>query len=596
MNARSFLVGTMIALSGFLVIAPAAAEVGTSRYIAQAQPTNTTRPAAQQGGSTMTDSALARLAVPIGGKQEVRGLPDYINTVYGYMLGIVTIVAIIMVIYGAFLFLLSNGDAKKASDGQRVIKDALGGMVVLFLAYFILYNVNPRTTRLDLVVTPVRSIAISGGQQVGIGRSCLKDADCMNAGSCLRTSSVGGICADGRPGNICKCRGAGCQVTAEQAGGATNNAGTGVIQCQTGSNCQEIQRDEWVCNGGEAMACNMSTRYVFDSRPINQRAANAGAMAAGAVAGAAVGAVLHVPFSSLVPYESVRGSDLSTTVRERQAVACTNGRTCFQRAEESAGACVYGDYRDMAMINNIPEERRNTLGILRNIERCDLTTENLRTLPYAQGGCRNLTNNSVDEFCIQHRYRCAAGSTCVQSEFADAFADTLRYYGSWDRAPAQLRPESFFKQGCRKPASASCTNDNECAGRCIQGRCSGTAYLAIASDVQRGSIRESGITAAQLQFGAFPPGACDNTWSAVSFLEEAGSDPRKQAQAVELLFRAGTSDRFACYPRRAAGQKCDIGLQCASGVCEMPEQRGGIAIPPTLNAPLDTNVGIGTCR
>lgn len=280
MNTRTFFIGTLAVLSGLLFAVPAPAHAQTRMFIAQAQSAGTPAPAAQQGGSVLTDSAVTRLSVPIGTKQEVRGLPDYIDTVYRYMLGIVTIVAIIMVIYGAFLFLLSNGDAKKASDGQRVIKDALGGMVVLFLAYFILYNVNPRTTRLDLLVTPVRSIAVQEGagaapppppttNRCGFpgenrefqrpparpvrgapGIACSYDSEC-ESGVCFMHNQTQGKCSALAAGQRCKCVGdcCGMMTTSNQPGtylADTNNRGAGTGVCQGGLSCGFVSGD-WIC-------------------------------------------------------------------------------------------------------------------------------------------------------------------------------------------------------------------------------------------------------------------------------------------------------------------------------------------------------------
>lgn len=609
MTARSFVVGVLAAIACVLFVVPVSAQSYPGILLAQAPPANRPPPS-QQGGSTLTESARTRLAVPLGDKQEVQGLPDYINTVYRYMLGIVTIVAIIMVIYGAFLFLLSHGDAKKASDGQRVIKDALGGMAVLFLAYFILYNVNPRTTRLDLVVTPVRSIAIQdGSHDVTPGRSCLKDADCTNGAKCLRTSAFGGICADGRPGNICKCRGAGCQVTAEQAGGPTNNNGTNQIQCQAGAECQEIQANEWVCNGGEAMACNMSTRYVWDPNVQDQNLNRAGDLAgrvnnAGAavgdfitppgmgLAGRTAGRVVAAPFSALVAVGSLAANGVAA--RERQAVSCTNGRTCFQRSEQAAGACVYGDHRDMVMINNIPEERRNTLGILRNIERCDFTVENLRALPFPQGGCKNLTNDGVDEFCVQHRYRCASGAVCTRTEFSGAFTSTIAQYRSMENAPVQLRPEYFFKQGCRKPAGQSCASDNECAGKCLSGRCTGVGVIATSRLLQPGALRFGQLpNAEQIDVHFLPNGSCNDSWSFVQLLLPDHGSPSDRERTLQQLFSSGTPDRFVCYPKRGPDEACDFNEQCRSNECIVSGNRP--PVPATYANPTDVRLGAGQC-
>lgn len=113
---------------------------------------------------TTGSNTQVRLSVPIGSMSSVAaegGLAQYIVGVYGYMLGIVTIVAIIMVMYGGFRYLLGStyGDVK---TGKNIITDALGGMAVLFLAYFILYNVNPKTVTLQVPgLTRIRSVALN---------------------------------------------------------------------------------------------------------------------------------------------------------------------------------------------------------------------------------------------------------------------------------------------------------------------------------------------------------------------------------------------------------------------------------------------------
>ena len=141
---------------------------------------------------TTGSNTQVRLSVPIGSMSSVAaegGLAQYIVGVYGYMLGIVTIVAIIMVVYGGFRYLLgsSYGDVK---TGQGIIKDALGGMAVLFLAYFILYNVNPKTVTLQVPgLTRIRSTQVTQRSTDQIIREAIGAADVRTT---ARTGSVVG--------------------------------------------------------------------------------------------------------------------------------------------------------------------------------------------------------------------------------------------------------------------------------------------------------------------------------------------------------------------------------------------------------------------
>lgn len=551
------------------------------------------------------NSSTVQLSIPIGNTQSVSGLPEYVVVLYRYALGIVTLVAIIMVVYGGFRYLLgaSTGDVK---TGQKVIYDAIGGMVMLFLAYIILYTVNPKTVRLSLPdIRRIQSVGINVPSQINQpGTSCTRDSECTAGSFCLRTSLVGGICSNGQAGNICRCNGVGCEVTAAQAGGPTNHAGTGRVDCQAGLNCQEISRGNFVCNGGATgSACNESSEYIIPPDTAVSAVQAGGALArAGAAAGVAASTGVGAPFAPLILarslYNDLRNAAPTNAPRARSSISCTQpGQYCFQPNENQAGACVYGDHRDTAMFEGVPEYRSNR-GLQTAVERCDLTEAQLRELPKASGGCRNITNASVDEFCMQHRYSCRNGGVCGRSSYAQLFTGTLRAYHSWENVPQQLRPETYFKQGCLKAVGAACQSDNECPSRCLQNRCSGFGALEIRDDVPAGSVR--GLpTPAQVQYVYTNEsnGCPDQSWTAIDLLEQARTvDAAAETAALNTLFRAGTLDRFSCYLSRPAGSKCDLNAQCVSGRCTIAEGlRRGDSIPPTFSAPLDNNAGLGTC-
>lgn len=57
-------------------------------------------------------------------------------------LGFIGVVAVCVVIYGGFLFLMSSGDAGRVKKGQDAIKYGLIGLVVSILAYAIVTFVS----------------------------------------------------------------------------------------------------------------------------------------------------------------------------------------------------------------------------------------------------------------------------------------------------------------------------------------------------------------------------------------------------------------------------------------------------------------------
>lgn len=125
-----------------------------------------------------------RLAVPIGGVSEVDGLPDYINVAYRYMVTIVLVVAIVMVVYGGFRYLVgaSLGDIQA---GKKIIQDAIVGMLLVLGAYTILSTINPATTLLSFKAPePIncQDLALPG---VVKNARCSSDAECSSGTRCV---------------------------------------------------------------------------------------------------------------------------------------------------------------------------------------------------------------------------------------------------------------------------------------------------------------------------------------------------------------------------------------------------------------------------
>lgn len=188
------------------VLAVLAVGMMTPLFVHAQIPTRTetvTAPSGQREG-------LVELSVPVGGKNSVSGLPEYIVTLYQYALGIVTLVAIIMVIYGGFQFLLGStvGSAQK---GKTIIADVVGGMVILFLAYVILYNINPKTVNLSL--PDIRRVA-----EVQTAVRCTLNSDCATGQICDQNVN-GGTCITAIAGTGTALGGAACAATTDCPGG-----------------------------------------------------------------------------------------------------------------------------------------------------------------------------------------------------------------------------------------------------------------------------------------------------------------------------------------------------------------------------------------
>jgi hypothetical protein len=70
-------------------------------------------------------------------------LPACISQIYRWSLGIGSLLALLMVIFGGYSYMTSAGNAERASKGTEMIWGAIIGLALLFGAYLILNTINP---------------------------------------------------------------------------------------------------------------------------------------------------------------------------------------------------------------------------------------------------------------------------------------------------------------------------------------------------------------------------------------------------------------------------------------------------------------------
>lgn len=99
-------------------------------------------------GRCIAPEQEVQLNQPIGNVTKIRGLGQYIVTVYSYAISIAVVVATIMFVYGAFLYLLGAA-IESIHSGKQIMKDAVVGLILVLSATAILRTVNPATTKID---------------------------------------------------------------------------------------------------------------------------------------------------------------------------------------------------------------------------------------------------------------------------------------------------------------------------------------------------------------------------------------------------------------------------------------------------------------
>ena len=89
---------------------------------------------------------------------EVSWIGEYINAIYKYSIGIVGIIAVMAMMMGGIMWILSAGNNTKISEAKSYITGGISGVIILLSSYLILYAINP-----DLVaIKPIKTFSIKG--------------------------------------------------------------------------------------------------------------------------------------------------------------------------------------------------------------------------------------------------------------------------------------------------------------------------------------------------------------------------------------------------------------------------------------------------
>jgi hypothetical protein len=98
-----------------------------------------------------------------GGYVSLPWLADYIAATYKYGVGIVSFIAIIMIMVGGLRWTTAGGNASAVTSAKQMISGAVIGMILALGSYLILYSVNP-----DLVSFKNLQIKLVGRQELDL--------------------------------------------------------------------------------------------------------------------------------------------------------------------------------------------------------------------------------------------------------------------------------------------------------------------------------------------------------------------------------------------------------------------------------------------
>ncbi|MFA6410968.1 MAG: hypothetical protein WCW26_05355 [Candidatus Buchananbacteria bacterium] len=80
---------------------------------------------------------------------EIGWISQYISVLYTYGVGAAAILAMVMIMIGGFIWLLSAGSPDKVGKAKEFITSALAGLLLALFSFLILNTVNPKLTSLE---------------------------------------------------------------------------------------------------------------------------------------------------------------------------------------------------------------------------------------------------------------------------------------------------------------------------------------------------------------------------------------------------------------------------------------------------------------
>lgn len=123
-------------------------------------------------------------------------LPSYIKYLFIFGLGLITILALGVMIFGGIQYILAAGNAAKTEDAKAWIQQALLGLGLLLVSYLLLRTINPDLVNLrNPNLTPIQfqfqENQLTGNEQEIEGSPC-------NAGDVTGSAPNVAICIDGK--------------------------------------------------------------------------------------------------------------------------------------------------------------------------------------------------------------------------------------------------------------------------------------------------------------------------------------------------------------------------------------------------------------
>ena len=126
------------------------------------------------------------------------GLPEYINYLFVFGLGVIGVIALGVMMFGGIQYILAAGNVGKTTEAKEWIYAALTGLGLLLVSYLLLKTINPDLV--DLTKPDLTPAQLRGGK-IGAPEFKIKPSDFKLGGNCKTgdfVPNLGRSCVNGK--------------------------------------------------------------------------------------------------------------------------------------------------------------------------------------------------------------------------------------------------------------------------------------------------------------------------------------------------------------------------------------------------------------
>jgi hypothetical protein len=140
--------------------------------------------------STTTSSSYSNQE-KIPGYEQTSDFPTYMKQIVNFFFATIGILAMFMLMIGAYQYLMAAGNIAKEDSAKTTISSALSGLILGLIAYLLLYTINPDLVAFKLDALSTSTSGSSSNSSSGSSNSSTTPS--QNAGKCVEGT---GNCAE----------------------------------------------------------------------------------------------------------------------------------------------------------------------------------------------------------------------------------------------------------------------------------------------------------------------------------------------------------------------------------------------------------------